>query len=51
MDQHILVEGTTIKSANFRTNLPFQKPMLRQIEWWVHNGPNTKNGVLTLLHF
>ena len=26
--------------------LPYQKPKLRQIEWWVQNGPISKNGVL-----
>ena len=28
------------------TKMPYQKPMLRQIERWVQNGPITKNGVL-----
>ena len=35
-----------LKMHHFRTKLPYQKPMLRQIEWWVQNGPITKNGVL-----
>ena len=26
--------------------MPYQAPMLRQIEWWLHNGPITNNGVL-----
>ena len=30
----------------FHKKLPFQKPMLRQIECWVQNGPIKKNGVL-----
>ena len=30
----------------FHTILSYQKPMLRQIEWWVQNGPISKNGVL-----
>ena len=34
-----------IESANFHTKLPRQEPMLRQIEWGVHNGFITKNGV------
>ena len=33
--------------------MTYQKPMLRQIEYWVQNGPITKNGVwpVTTLHF
>ena len=27
----------------FHTKLPSQKPMSRQIEWGVQNGPKTKN--------
>ena len=34
------------KTHHFHTKLPYQKPMLRQIEWWVHNGPIKKNEVL-----
>ena len=34
------------KTQHFHTKLSYQKPMLRQIEWWVQNGPITKNGVL-----
>ena len=33
---------------NFHTKLPYQKPMLRQIECWVQNGPITKKGVLPI---
>ena len=38
---------------HFHTKLPYQKPMLRQIEWWVQNGPSIKNGVspVTTLFF
>ena len=38
---------------HFYTKLTYQKPMLRQIESWVQNGPITKNGVLpvTTLYF
>ena len=32
--------------CHFHTKLQYQKPMLRQIEWWVQNGPITKNRVL-----
>ena len=35
-----------LKKHHFHTKLPHQKPMLRQIEWWVKNGPIKKNGVL-----
>ena len=31
---------------NFHTKPPCQKPMLRQIEWGVQNGPIRKNGLL-----
>ena len=31
---------------HFHAKLPYQKPRLRQIEWWVQNGPIAKNGVL-----
>ena len=46
-----LVESTKIDY--FHTKLPYQKPMLRQIEWWVQNGPIAKNRVLpvTILFF
>ena len=41
-----LAESTKIEKEHFYTNLPNQKPMLRQIEWEVQNGPIKKNGVL-----
>ena len=31
---------------NFLTKLTYQKAMLGPIEWWVQNGPVTKDGVL-----
>ena len=33
--------------------MPYQKPMLRQIKWWLQNAPITKNGVfpVTTLFF
>ena len=34
------------KTRHFHTKLPYQKSMLRQIEWWLQNGPITKNWVL-----
>ena len=35
-----------LTTHDFHVKLPYLKPMLRQIEWWVQNGPITKNGVL-----
>ena len=35
-----------LKTHHFHTKLTYQKPMLRQIEWWEQSGPITKNGVL-----
>ena len=35
-----------LKTHHFDSKLPYQKPMLSQIEWWVQNGPIKKNGVL-----
>ena len=48
-----LVESTKIENHHFHTILICQKPMLRQIEWGVQNGPITKNGnlPLTTLYF
>ena len=34
-----------LKTHHFHIKLPYQKPILRQIEWWLQNGPITKNGV------
>ena len=34
-----------LKTHHFHTKQPYQKPMLRQIEWWVQNGPMIQNGV------
>ena len=31
---------------HFHTKQPYQKPLLRQMEWRVQNGPIRKNGVL-----
>ena len=47
LEYHFLVESTKIENAIFvDTKLPFQKPILRQIEWWVQNGTITENGDL-----
>ena len=39
-------EYQRLKMHHFHTKLPYQKPMLRQNEWRVLNGPITKNGFL-----
>ena len=38
-----LLKALKLKTHHFYTKLPYQKPRLRQIEWWVRNGPITKN--------
>ena len=35
-----------LKMHYFHRKLSCQKPILKQIEWWVQNGPITKNEVL-----
>ena len=42
-----------LKAQHFHTKLTCKKPMLREIEWGVQNGPIAKNGVLpeTILCF
>ena len=35
-----------LKTHHFHTKLRYWKPILRQIEWWVQNGPTSKNGIL-----
>ena len=44
----LLVESSRLKTDQFPTKLPYEKPMLRQIEWWIQNEPFTKNRVLTV---
>ena len=44
MESSYTVESATIASATY----PSQKPMLRQIEWKVQNGPITMNAVLPI---
>ena len=46
LEQHFLFETLRLKAHHFHTKLPYQQPMLRQIEWGVQNRPITKNGVL-----
>ena len=40
-----------LKMQHFHKKLICQRPILRQIEWGVQNGPITKNGVLLLTTF
>ena len=40
-----------LKTHHCHTKLPNQKPMFRQIVWWVQNGPITNNGVLPVTTF
>ena len=40
------MKAFTLKAHHFHKKLLYQKPMLRQIEWRVQNGPITKNVVL-----
>ena len=35
LEYPFLVEGTTTENIFYHTNLPYLKPMLRQIEWGV----------------
>ena len=46
LEYHFLVESTKIENSCFYTKLPYQKSMLRQMEWRVQNGSITKNGLL-----
>ena len=41
-----LVEATKIENTPFPFKLLCQKPMLKQIEWRLQNGPITKSGIL-----
>ena len=40
------LQALRLKTHHFHTKSPYQKPMLRQTEWWVQNEPITKNRVL-----
>ena len=40
-----------MKAPNLCTKLPYQQPMLRQIEWGIQNGPISKNETLLLTAF
>ena len=39
-----LLKVLALKTQYFHAKLPCQKPMLRQIEWGVQDGPITLNG-------
>ena len=41
------LKALRLKAHHCHTKLLHQKPMLRQIEWWVQYGPITKNKVLS----
>ena len=43
------LKAIILKTHHFHTKLPYQKPMLRQIKWWLQNGPIKKNGVLPVI--
>ena len=42
------MKALRLKTHHFYTKLPYQKPMLRQLEWWVQNGSIAKDGVLSV---
>ena len=46
LEYHFLVLSTETESALFLHKTACQKPMLREIEWEVQNGPITKDVVL-----
>ena len=45
------LKALRLKTHHFHAKLPYQKPMLRQTEWWLQNGPIRKNGVLPVTIF
>ena len=46
LEYRFLVESTNFANASFPYKTHVRSQILRQIEWWVQNGPMTKNGVL-----
>ena len=46
-----LVESAKIENVSFYVKLLCQKPMLRQIDWGVQNGPITKKGFSPVTNF
>ena len=47
-EHRFLTQSSKIKNASFSYKIAISEAnvMLRQIEWWVQNGPIAKNGVL-----
>ena len=43
-----MLKALRLKTHHFHSKLLCQKPMLRQIEWQLQNGPITKSGVLSV---
>ena len=43
------LKAIILKTHHFHTKLPYQKPMFRQIKWWLQNGPIKKKGVLPVI--
>ena len=46
LEYRFLVENSKIENALFPYKTVIQRPMLRQIKWWLQNGPIKKKGVL-----
>ena len=42
------LKALRLKTDHFYRKLPYEKPMLRQIKWWVQNGSITMNEVLSV---
>ena len=51
LEYRFLVESTKIESASFSYKTTISEANLRQIEWWLQNGPITKNGVFPVTNF
>ena len=53
LEYNFLVESTKIENASFPHKTVISKANVRQIEWWVQNGPITKSRVfpVTTLFF
>ena len=46
LDTAFKLKALKFKMHHFQTKLSYQKAMLRQIKWWLQNGPIKKNWVL-----
>ena len=46
LECRFLVESTKIENASLSYKTPISEANVKQIEWWLHIRPNTKNGVL-----